>query len=82
MLRKPLFGLAKRQLPRTIYDALDENDDVYIPQLNWYETANVFRNLIRHNRFSEDETAYFFLMLSFVNFITDFETGSAHWTRI
>jgi len=58
-----------------IYDALDENDDVYIPQLNWYETANVFRNLIRHNRFTADEVAYFFPMLSFVNFKTDFESG-------
>jgi len=65
-----------------IYDALDENDDIYIPQLNWYETANVFRNLIRHNRFSEDEAAYFFPMLSFVNFITDFETGSAYSKKI
>jgi len=58
-----------------IYNALDENDDVYIPQLNWYETANVFRNLIRHKRFTAEEAAYFFPMLSFVGFKTDFESG-------
>ena len=58
-----------------IYDALDENDDVYIPQLSWYEIANVFRNLIRHKRFTEDEAVYFYPMLSFIEFKTDFETG-------
>jgi len=65
-----------------IYDALDENDDVYIPQLNWYETANVFRNLIKHKCFTEDDVAYFFPMLSFVNFITDFETGVNYSKKI
>ena len=65
-----------------IYDALDENDDVYIPQLNWYETANVFRNLIRHKRFTKNEIAYFFPMLSFVNFKTDFETGVNYSKRL
>jgi len=65
-----------------IHNALDENDDVYIPQLNWYETANVFRNLVRHNRFTEDETAHFFTMLSFVNFKTDFETGANYSKKI
>jgi len=65
-----------------IYDALDENDDVYIPQLNWYETANVFRNLIKHKRFTADEVAYFFPMLSFVNFKTDFESGVSYSKKL
>ena len=65
-----------------IHDALDENDEVYIPQLNWYETANVFRNLIRHNRFTADEVSYFFPMLSFVNFKTDFETSANYSKKI
>ena len=65
-----------------IHDALDDNDDVYIPQLNWYETANVFRNLIRHKRFTADEAAHFFSMLSFVNFKTDFESGVNYSKKI
>ena len=66
----------------SIYDALDENDDVYIPQLSWYEIANVFRNLIRHKCFTEDEAACFFPMFSFVDFKTDFDTGVNYSKRL
>jgi len=65
-----------------IHDALDDNDIVYIPQLNWYETANTFRNMIRKKRFTADEVTHFFPMLSFVNFKTDFETGINYSKKI
>ena len=58
-----------------IHNALDENDNIYIPQLIWYETANIFRNLIWRKRFTIDEVMYFYPLLSSFNFHTDFETN-------
>ena len=58
-----------------VHDALDENDEVFVPQLLWYEIANILKNLIRRNRFSSEEVTYFFPLFSFVNFNTDFEAG-------
>jgi len=65
-----------------ICNALSDEDDVYIPQLVWYESANVFRNLIRNKRFTADEVDRFFPILSFINFITDFETGINYSKKI
>ena len=65
-----------------MFNALDENDNVYVPQLSWYETANVIRNLIRHRRFTEDEAVFFFSMLQFMDFKTDFETGVNYSKKI
>ena len=65
-----------------IHDALDESDNIYIPQLIWYETANIFRNLVWRKRFTIDEVMYFYPLLSSVNFHTDFETNKEHSQRI
>ena len=58
----------------SIHDALEESDSVYVPQLIWYETVNIFRNLIWRGRFTMDEVMQFYPILSFPNFHTDFET--------
>jgi len=58
-----------------VHDALDETDEIFVPQLLWYEIANILKNLIRRRRFTSEEVSYFFPMFSFVNFSTDFEAG-------
>ena len=65
-----------------INDALDENDVVYIPQLFWYEIANIFRNLIKHKRFSTEEISHFFPMFSFIDFATDYEAAINYSKKI
>ena len=65
-----------------IHNALNEDDIVYIPQLFWYEVANIFRNLIRRKRFSVEEVSYFFPMFSFVDFTTDYETSINYSKKI
>lgn len=61
---------------------MDDNDDIFVPQLFWYETANVFRNLIRHKRFTSEEADHFFSMLSFIKLKTDFETGEFYTKKL
>jgi len=65
-----------------VHDALDENDNIYIPQLLWYEITNIFKNLIRNKRFTNDEVIHFFPMVSFINYITDFEHGIDYTKKI
>lgn len=65
-----------------IHNALDENDAVFIPHITWYETANIFRNLIIRKRFSADEVSRFIPMLSFVDLKTDSETGINYTRKI
>jgi predicted nucleic acid-binding protein len=65
-----------------IHDALNENDAIHIPQLVWYEAANIFRNLLLRKRFSVEDITHFIPMLSFVNLETDFETGLTYIKKI
>ena len=59
------------------------NDDVrHTPQLLWYEIANIFYNLIRRKRYSHDEVAQFFPLLTAIRLTTDFETGSIYSKKI
>jgi len=66
----------------SIHDALDENDAISVPQLMWYEVANIFRKLIQRKRFSLDEVKHFFPMVSFISLITDFTTGINYSKKI
>ena len=55
------------------HDSLEENDEILIPQLFWYEAANIFMNLIRRKRFSKEEVNHLIQLLTFYNLTTDFE---------
>ena len=57
-------------------------NEIFIPQLLWYEVANIFMNLIRRKRFTYEEIIQFFSTMSSLNTKTDFETGIVYTKRI
>lgn len=65
-----------------IHNALAESDNIFIPQLIWYETANIFRNLIWRKRFTINEVMYFYPLLSSINFHIDNEMSPEHSQKI
>ena len=57
-------------------------NEIFIPQLFWYEIANIFMNLIRRKRFTFDEVKEYFSIISSLNTNTDFETGVDYSKKI
>ena len=66
----------------SIHKHIGEHEEIYTPQLLWYEIANIFNNLIRRKRYSHDEVAQFFPLLTAIRLTTDFETGSIYSKKI
>jgi len=57
-------------------------EEVFVPQLFWYEMANIFQNLIRRKRYNHDEIRQFFPLLSAIRLTVDFETGADYTQEI
>ena len=62
--------------------SIDEDEEIFVPQLFWYEITNVFKNLIRHRRFSHDEVMQFFLPLRAIRMTVDKETENAYTEKL
>ena len=58
-----------------IYAKIKNEEEKLAPQLFWYEIASIFRNVIRHKRFTFDEVLTFFPSLTALSITSDFETG-------
>jgi predicted nucleic acid-binding protein len=58
-----------------IHKAIDEYEEIYTPQLVWYEIANSFKKFIRSKRFVYEEFSHFFSLLKAFRLKTDFESG-------
>ena len=56
-----------------IHKSTNENDALNVPQLFWYELANIFNNLIRRKRFTYERVLQFFPFVNSIRLITDFE---------
>ena len=59
----------------SIRASIDEEDDVFTPQLFWYEIASIFQNLIRRKRYSYNSVLQLFPMLTAIRLTIDHETG-------
>ena len=59
---------------------IGEDEDVFAPQLIWYEMASIFRNLIRRNRYSYNEVLQLFPLFNAIRLTTDYETGT-HYSQ-
>jgi predicted nucleic acid-binding protein len=57
------------------HTAIGEDDEIFVPQLLWYELSNIFKNLIRRKRYTFDEILQFYPQLAAVRLTVDFETG-------
>jgi len=54
---------------------IKENEEIFVPQMLWYETANIFKNLLRRKRCTIDEVLGLFPSLAALCLDCDFETG-------
>jgi len=50
-------------------------DEKYVPHLFWYEIANLFKNLIRRKRYTQDKVIQFFPFLDALQLKYDYESG-------
>ena len=57
------------------YSAITNDDEIFIPQLLWYEISNILKNLLRRKRFTLNEIMEFYPSIVAILFITDSETG-------
>jgi predicted nucleic acid-binding protein len=57
---------------------IGENEDIYIPQLLWYEITNIFKNLTRRKRYTYEEVLTFFPRIDAIRLTVDSETGIAY----
>jgi len=61
---------------------IGEKEEITVPQLFWYEIANIFGNLVRQRLFTGDEAMQFFPNLTTIRLETDFETGAAYSQKL
>ena len=65
----------KNQQADKMYAGIENEDEKYAPFLLWYEITNLFRNLVRHNRFNVDSVMYFYPRLAAIRLTFDHEKG-------
>jgi len=67
---------------KKMYDKISNDDEKHVPQLLWYEIANIFCNLVRQRRYTGDEVTQFFPRLSAFCLKIDSETGAAYTQKL
>ena len=61
-----------------MFAQVKDEDERLAPHLIWYETANIYYNLIRRKRHTFDDVLQFFSRLAAFDLTTDYETGAAY----
>ena len=65
-----------------IHANIGEDEEILVPQLFWYEIANIFKNIIRRKRFTFDEVLTFFPSLAAIRLTSDYETGPGYSEKL
>ena len=65
-----------------IYVNIGEDEDIFVPQLLWYEMANIYKNCIRRRRYTPDEVLQFFPLLDAIRLTCDSETGTGYSQKL
>jgi predicted nucleic acid-binding protein len=60
------------------FNKIKETDSIYVPQLFWYEAANVMKKAIRKKRITRIDAINSLGLLPGYGLYTDFETGSLY----
>ena len=55
--------------------AIGEDDEIFVPQLFWYEISNLFKNLLRRNRYTYENVIPFYQPLAAIRLNCDNATG-------
>jgi len=58
-----------------MYAKIKPDDAKHVPHLMWYEIANVFKNILRRNRYTYNTVLHFFPYLAAMDLICDYATG-------
>ena len=72
----------KNPLVDALYAKIEDKDERHAPQLVWYEMANIFKNLIRRKRYSNDYVLQLFPRLAAFQLIIDYESGTAYSQKL
>jgi len=65
-----------------MYSKVENDDERYAPHLLWYELTNVFKNLIRRNRFTVTEVLQLYPRLDAIKFTCDFASGTDYSMKL
>jgi predicted nucleic acid-binding protein len=65
-----------------IQAAIGETEEIFIPQLLWYEVSNIFKNLIRRKRYTTDEVLQFFPWLAAIRLTDDDASGTDYSEKL
>jgi predicted nucleic acid-binding protein len=65
-----------------IHESLDEDEEIFTPQLFWYEITNIFNKLLLRKRYTFEKIVPFFSTVSKVGLITDTETGIGYSQKL
>jgi predicted nucleic acid-binding protein len=62
--------------------AFGESEEIYSPQLLWYEVTNILKKLIRHKRYTFDEVLQLHPNLAAIRITVDSETGTDYSQKL
>jgi predicted nucleic acid-binding protein len=62
--------------------SIGEDETIFVPQLLWYEMANILKNLFRTKRYTFEEVLYFIPALKAICLINDYEPGADYSERL
>ena len=72
----------KNPLVDKMRSSIGENEEIFTPQLVWYEIANIFKNLIIRKRNTFDDVLQFFPLLAAIRLTADSETGIVYSEKL
>jgi predicted nucleic acid-binding protein len=58
-----------------IHNSIGKEEVIFVPQLIWYEIANIFKNILRRKRYQFEDVLEFSKLLTEDRLTCDFETG-------
>jgi len=61
---------------------IGNDEEIFVPQLIWYEISNLFKNLLRRKRYTFEEVLTFFSPLAAIRVTCDFETGPGYAEKL
>ena len=61
---------------------IGEHEEIFIPQLLWYEISNIFKKILKRKRYSFNEVLQFFPLLDAIRLVCDAEAGIAYSQKL
>ena len=72
----------KEPMVEKMYAKIKQNDEKHAPHLIWYEITNIFKNLLRRNRYTYDNILLFFPFLGAMRLTCDYAAGIEYSKKI